>query len=580
MTRSSSLPLRLAALLGSAAIIAAACSGATPSASAPASQPAASEPAASAPASEVPFEGMAYPADADAPCGTAPYTGTIKRITAVDRLTVEFQLCSPDVAFLQKAAFSTFGIHDADYLAAHAPDKSYLTAPNGTGPYKLKAWETGNRVVLEAFDGYWGEAPKAPNAELRWSDSTAQRLLELQSGAVDGIDNPGREEIPTIQADSTLQFLPRPAMNTFYIGMNSSFEPWDDVNVRKAIAMGIDRQRLADNFYPEGTEVASHFTPCPPLVPFGCEGDPWYDFDATAAKQMLTDAGFDFSKTYPLSFRAAVRPYLPDPPVIATEIQSQLRTNLGIETTIDLQESGAFSTAVSTGKLQGLFLYGWGADYPDATNFLDFHFGAGSGPKFGGPIDSIAAALTKGATSPAEADRKAAYLEANNLIKENVPVAIMVHGATGAAYKADVQGAQASPLTTEILAVMQPGDRDTMVFMQGAEPLSLYCGDESDGESLRACEQINEALYAYEINGTAPEPSLATECTSTEDLMTWTCKLRDGVTFHDGATFDANDVVTAYAVQWDATHPLHVGNSGVFEYWGGLWGGFLNPPAS
>ena len=577
MTRASRLS-RFGALLGSAAIIVAACGGAATS-SAPASAPA-SEPATSPSASAVDFTGTTYPESGEAPCGVAPYTGLMKKITAVDRLTVEFQLCAPDVAFLSKAAFATFGIQDSDYLAAHAPDKSYLTEPNGTGPYRLAEWDTGNRLVFQAFDGYWGEAAKAPNAELRWSDSTAQRLVELKSGAVDGVDNPGREEISQVQADSTLQFLPRPAMNTFYIGMNRTVEPWDDVNVRKAIAMGIDRARIIDNFYPEGSEVATHFTPCPPLVPFGCEGDSFWEFDATAAKQLLTDAGFDFSKTYPLSFRAAVRPYLPDPPVIATEIQSQLRDNLGIETSIDLQESGAFSAAVTAGELQGLFLYGWGADYPDATNFLDFHFGAGSGPKFGGPFDDIAAALTKGATSPADADRQAAYTEANNLIKENVPVAFLIHGGTGAAYKADVEGAQASPLTTEILAAMQPGDRDTMVFMQGAEPISLYCGDESDGESLRACEQVFESLYAYEINGTEPIPALATECSASEDLLTWTCTLRDGVTFHDGATFDANDVVTTYAVQWDTQHPLHVGNTGAFEYYPGLFNGFLNPPAS
>jgi ABC-type transport system substrate-binding protein len=394
------------------------------------------------------------------------------------------------------------------------------------------------------------------------------------------MDNPGRDEIAKIKTESNLTFMPRPAMNTMYIGMNRAVKPWDDENVRKAIAMGIDRKRIADNFYPEGTEVATHFTPCPPLVPFGCEGDSWYDFDATAAKKLLTDANFDFSKTYPLSFRAAVRPYNPDPPVIATEIQQQLEANLGIKTSIDLQESGAFTKAVTAGQMEGLFIYGWGADYPDATNFLDFHFGAGSGKKFGGPFDDIAAALTKGATSPADADRKAAYTEANNLIKQHVPVVPIVHGGTGTAYLADVEGGQASPLTTEILADMKPGTRDTMVFMQGAEPLSLYCGDESDGETLRACEQLFESLYAYEINGTKPVPSLATECTPNDDQSTWTCKLRDGVTFHDGATFDANDVVTTYAVQWDAQNPLHVGNSGAFEYWGGLFGGFLNPPAS
>lgn len=579
MTRSSSLSRRLVAVVGIAAIVAA-CTGSTPSAStAPSSAPSASEPGASA--SGGAFTGISYPETGDAPCGVAPYTGTMKKITAVDRLTVEFQLCASDVAFLPKAAFSTFGIQDSDYLAAHAKDKSYLTQPNGTGPYKLTQWDTGNRMDFEANPNYWGDAAKAPKAELRWSDTAAQRLVELESGtSIDGMDNPGRDEIAKIKTESNLTFMPRPAMNTMYIGMNRAVKPWDDENVRKAIAMGIDRKRIVDNFYPEGSEVATHFTPCPPLVPFGCEGDSWYDFDATAAKKLLTDANFDFSKTYPLSFRAAVRPYNPDPPVIATEIQQQLEANLGIKTSIDLQESGAFTKAVTAGEMTGLFIYGWGADYPDATNFLDFHFGSGSGKKFGGPFDDIAAALTKGATSPADADRQAAYKEANDLIKQHVPVVPIVHGGTGTAYLADVEGGQASPLTTEILADMKPGTRDTMVFMQGAEPLSLYCGDESDGETLRACEQLFESLYAYEINGTKPVPSLATECTPNDDQSTWTCKLRDGVTFHDGSTFDANDVVTTYAVQWDAQNPLHVGNSGAFEYWGGLFGGFLNPPAS
>ena len=116
--------------------------------------------------------------------------------------------------------------------------------------------------------------------------------------------------------------------------------------------------------------------------------------------------------------------------------------------------------------------------------------------------------------------------------------------------------------------------------MQNAEPLSLYCGDESDGETLRACEQLNESLYAYEVGGTKTIPALATECSSNPELTTWTCTLRDGVTFHDGAALDANDVVLSYAVQWDASHPLHVGRSGAFEYFPGLFSGFLNPPAS
>ena len=579
MSRSPRSSLKYSALAACFAIMLAACGGSTTSTAPSAAPSTATSNAPSAPAeSQAAFDGLVYPATGEAPCGVAPYNGILKKITAVDRLTVEFQLCAPDVAFLPKIAFASFAIQDADYLAAHAADKTILTAPNGTGPYKLKTWDHGNRLIFEAFDGYWGTKALTPNLELRWSDTSAQRLIELQSGTIDGMDNPGIEEIPTIKGDSSLVFLPREPVNTMYVGMNHSKAPWDDVNVRKAIAMGIDRDRIVKNFYPEGSVVATHFTPCPPLIPFGCEGDDWYPFDAAAAKKLLTDANFDFSKTYPLSFRAAVRPYVPDPPVIASEIKTQLEANLGIKVNLDLQESGTFRANVTAGTYDGLIMYGWGVDYPDVTNFLDFHFGAGSGPKFGGPFDDVATPLTKGATSPADADRQAAYTEANNAIKANVPVVPIAHGANGAAYKADVQDPQASPLTSEIFAAMKASD-DTLSFMQGAEPISLYCGDESDGESLRACEQVNESLYAYEINGTAAVPSLATECTPNADKTTWTCKLRDGVKFQDGADFEANDVVTTWAAMWDTKHPLHVGNDGSFEYFGGLWG-TLNPPAA
>jgi ABC-type transport system substrate-binding protein len=507
----------------------------------------------------------------------------MKKITAVDELTVEFQLCAPDPAFLPKIAFSVFGIWDSDYLAAHAPDKSYLTQPVGTGPYMVTEWTAGQRLVYEANPNYWNPefAAKTPSVEFRWSDDAAQRLIELNSGSVDGMDNPGADDIASIQADSALKFNVREPLNTFYLGFNNTIAPWSNEKIRQAIAMGIDRQRIVDNYYPEGSEVASHFTPC--NVPFGCTGDPTWDFDLDAAKALLEEGmaeeGIDSISTE-LQFRAAVRGYLPDPPTIATEIQSQLRDNLGIETTLDLQESGTFLDANAAGTLDGIFLLGWGADYPDPTNFLDYHFGAGSGAKFGEPFPDITAALNTGATSLDEATREAAYTEANNLIKQHVPAVIVAHGASGTAFKADVAGSHASPLSNEVFSVMQAADRDSLVWIQNAEPLSLYCGDETDGESLRACEQVNEALYSYEIGGTGAEPHLASECTPNDDASVWTCTLQSGVTFSDGATFDANDVVVSYAAMWDTQHPLHIGRSGAFEYWPGLWGGFLNPPAS
>jgi len=565
------------ASLGAVAILFAACTGAvspSPSSGAPASQ-AASQPA-SQPASEAPYDGKAYPESGDAPCGVAPYTGEMKKITATGRLTVEFQLCSPDAAFLPKVAFSVFGIQDSDWLAKHAVDGSYLTTANGTGPYMLKQWDKGNRMVFEAFDGYWGDKAKAKNGELRWSDEAAQRLLELQSGNIDGMDNPGTDDIATIKADSSLQFAPRPGLNTFYLGFNNTIKPFDDVKVRQAIAMGIDRESLVKNFYPDGSTVADYFTPCE--IPYACEGDKTWGFDAAAAKQLLADAGYPNGFKTKLQFRNAVRGYLPAPPQIATELKSQLMTNLGIDATLDLQESGTFLDNNAAGKLDGIFMLGWGADYPDPSNFLDYHFGSGSGKKFGAPFQDIVDPLTAALKTADPAERTKDYTTANNLIKQHVPAVIVAHGASGAAYKADVQGAYASVFGAEQLALMTPGDRDTIVFMQNAEPLSMYCGDETDGETLRACEQVSQSLYAYKVGSAESIPSLATECKANADSTVWTCTLRDGVKFHDGSDLDANDVVVSYAAQWDTKHPLHKGRSGAFEYWPGLWGGFLNPP--
>jgi peptide/nickel transport system substrate-binding protein len=511
-----------------------------------------------------------------------PYTGNLKSIDAPDAETVVFSFCNPNVAFLPQIAFASLGIDDADYLIEHANDGTLLDEPNGTGPYQVADWDRGNRIVFEAFDGYWNEerAARTPTLEFRWSDESAQRLTELLSGSVDGIDNPGRDDMPTIESDEALTLFPRAGENTLYIGMDKKFEPWDDVNVRKAIAMGIDRQRIVDNFYPPGSEVASHFTPCGYAA--ACGGDEWYEFDPEGAKALLAEAGFPDGFSTSIQLRAAVRPYLPDPPIIAQEVQAQLKQNLNIDASIDLQESGAFLDANEAGQLEGLYLLGWGADFPDTSNFLDYHFGPGVGNKFGGTSPELIEAIRAGGQTADLDERAAAYAEANRLIKEQVPAAIIAHGGNGAAFKADVDGAHSSPLTTEIFSVMQPEGRETLVWMQNSEPLSFYCADETDGETLRACEQVKESLYAYEIAGGTPIPGLAKECTSNENLTEWTCTLQEGVTFHNGATFDASDVIVSMAAQWDLNSSAHIGRDGQFGYWPAMisGGSFLNvPPA-
>jgi peptide/nickel transport system substrate-binding protein len=566
------------AVIGAVAIVFGACNSAvSPAPSSTAAASVTGSAPASQPASTTPFTGTSYP-DTAVSCTSKPagYTGEFSQIKAVDANTVEFDLCAPDVSFLAKLAFATNGIQDSAWLDAHAKDNSYVKTTNGTGPYQLKEWVAGDHITLEANPNYWGTKPIASTLIFKWSDTAAQRLQELQSGAADGIDNVGTDDFDTVKNDSSLALVNRDAFTILYLGFNVNDAPWNNEKVRQAIAMGIDRSRINDTFDPPGSVAADYFAPC--SVPGGCEGDKWYDFNKATAHQMLVDAGFDFSKTYDFYFRPKVRGYVPNPPGVAQDIQAQFK-DLGITLKLHSEDNAAYLPNSSKGQYP-LFLLGWGGDYPDMTDWVDYHFGAGANSAFGKKFDDITTVLTKAASELDPTARLGEYKDANNLIRKHVPMIPLTHAGSAMAWKADVTGVKASPLGNDIFSVIDPAGRGQIVFQQNAETSGLYCGDESDGDSLRNCEQIYESLYGYEVGGTKTIPALADKCEPNADGTKWTCNLHPGVKFQDGSDFDANDVVATFAAQWDTKNKNHVGNAGTFDYFPALWGGFLNPPAS
>ena len=441
----------------------------------------------------------------------------------------------------------------------------------------LKEWRKGDQLILEANPNYWGEKAKTDTLVFRWSPEAAQRLLELQSGNVNGIDNPGPDDFEVIEGDDTLTLYPRAGTNIFYVGMNNAFAPFDNEKVRQAFAMAIDRNRIVDNFYPAGSIVATQFMP--PSIFGYSEGQDWYEYNPEMAKQILTEEGvYDADGVFKtkISYRDVVRGYLPEPGVVAQDIQAQLK-EIGVEAEINVMESGSFLDAADAGQLEGLHMLGWGADYPDATNFLDYHFGAGSSKQFGEKYPDLVDALTRAAALADPAERQPIYDEANELVKQHVPMIPVAHGGSATAFQAVCEGAHSSPLTREKLGVVDCGG-DTLVFMQNAEPISLYCADETDGETFRACEQINEALLSYVVGTTDVEPALAEKYDVNDDLTEWTFTLRPDVTFSDGSALDAEDVVTSWTAQWDAASPLHKGRVGDFTYFQAYFAKMKNMP--
>ncbi len=520
----------------------------------------------------VPFTGMSVAAT-DCNYGSSDNPAEFKSIVAVDQNTVTFTLCHPDPAFLSKVAFSVFAIQSKSFLDANGGDSVKMSGPtNGTGPYMLKEWVRGDHITLVANPNYWGAKPHQQTLIFRWSDQSAQRLLELQSGTVDGIDNPAPEDFATIQADSNLQLLPRAALNIFYIGFNHNIKPFDDVKVRQAFAMAIDRANIVKQFYPPSSTVADTFVP-ESFNPGFTSGFKWYDYDPTAAKAALTAAGFDFNQTIPLTYRNVTRSYLPSPDKVAQEIAAEL-AKIGVKVKVTEEESTTFIDNTSAGK-EPFYLLGWGVDYPDSTDFFDYHFANANNAQFGDLFPDLAAEIRAAAQVADPAVRQQHYDKVNQLIKDEVPMIPVAHGASAAAYKASVKDAHTSPLGDEFFAVMDNGS-DTFVFQQSGEPGALWCGDETDGESLRVCNQLYDALMAYQVGGVNVVPGLASSYDVNADATVWTFHLRQGVKFSNGDLLTANDVVATYAAQWDASSPNHKGRTGTFDYFGAFFGAMLN----
>ncbi|NPV07012.1 MAG: transporter substrate-binding domain-containing protein [Anaerolineae bacterium] len=511
---------------------------------------------------------------AEEPAGVADVcggVGNLKDVVAVDEYTVRIELCNPDPALPYKVAFGAMAFHSPANLEKYGGGGELGVNPVGTGPYVLQEWVRDDHITLVANPNYWGEPPKTPTLVMRPVVEAAARFLELQAGTVDIINNLGTDDFPVAEADPNIQVLERPPFNIGYLWMNRDVEKFSDQRVRQAVAMCLDRQALLDAFYPPASLVAEQFMP--PGLLGHTEGLTWYPRDVEMARGLLAEAGYPDGLDATLSLREVARGYLPEPSKVAEAIQAQL-AECGVRVTIDVVESGAFLDGAAAGDFE-MGLLGWLADYPDPTNWLDFHFmGTGAGDQFGQPFPDIVELLTQAARLPDPAERQPLYDQVNELLKEYAVMVPIAHGGSAMAASADVEGLLASPLNTEVYAPVSKPGADTLIYAKNGDAISLDCTDETDGESFEVCSQIFDGLLEFIPGTTEVRPALATSYDVNEDATQWVFTLRQGVTFSDGTPFNADAVVINFQRQWDPENPLHVGRTGEFYYFATFFGGF------
>lgn len=516
------------------------------------------------------------------------YGGNLRSIEAVDELTVVVTLCNPDAIFDQEMASLGLSIHPREYLEATGGAGEILTRAIGTGPLRLVNWDQGNEMVFERFDDYWGEPSIEDTVILRWNSEAAARATELRAGTIDGMKFANPDDIPVFRNDPNFNLIEIPPLTGVYVAMSNFFEPLNDVRVRSAIAMGIDRQRIVDNFFPEGSPLTPDFVPPAVFGHVGEGGVPGYDPEAARAmlEAAAADLGFSLpldmvvdtrtgeARSLTLTWRDVVRAYLPNPGIIANDIQVQL-AEIGIMADVQVVESGAFIASSLAGN-EPLHILGWHADFPDATNFLTCCHGPNMA-QMGNPYPEIYEPLIAAGQVLDPEERMELFQQVADGMATAVPWVPFGHAGAADVWQARMIGVHPGVLDgTEEFARIEDPDDNNVIYMQNAEPISLYCNDTWDGETFRACHQVQEALLDFSRGGVDVIPGLAESWDVSDDGRVWTFNLRAGVLFHDGSSLDANDVVVTWQAAADCASPLHTGTGQGFAIYLSIFQQFIN----
>jgi ABC-type transport system substrate-binding protein len=405
---------------------------------------------------------------------------------------------------------------------------------------------------------------------LRWAATPAERGGALRDAEVDGIDAPDPGDAAGMATLPELVVTPRPGLATAYLGFGAgrTFAP---VAVRQAFAQAIDHETVTRAAFPPGSTAATHVTPCE--VPGGCAGTTWYEFNGPAAAAALEAAGFATTTPIVLHAPDVPVPGVPDPAALAAAVRDQLASSIGVTVEIETLPAGELAAAIASGTVEGLYLGGVASSLADPSGFLEPLFGADAtgtaARRAKGTSDALAAAAPE-----TGAAREAAFASVNDAVRATAPLVPLAHAGDTVAYRADVEGVAVSPLGVDPLGTFVPGDRRQLVVMSGTEPAGAWCAVDPSPGALRLCALVTPGLYAFEGATLGTSPALATRCTPSAGAATWTCRLRSGLEYADGAAVDAGDVVAVVRAQADATSALREAlPAEAFAAWDELFGG-------
>ncbi|MFT6090919.1 ABC transporter substrate-binding protein [Sulfitobacter sp.] len=286
-------------------------------------------------------------------------------VKVVDDQTVEITLSRPDATFLH-----VMGLNFASVVAKEAVEAAgadFGKTAMGTGAFKLADWTIGQKLVFAKNEDYWRDGlPYLDSVTFEVGQEPIVALLRLQNGEVDvpgdGIPPAKFQEVMG-DPDQAARVIEGGQLHTGYITLNVKMPPFDNVDVRKAVNMAINKERITQVINGRAVPATQ---PLPPSMPGYTEGYAGYAYDPDAAKAMLAEAGFADG------FETELFVMNTDPnPRIAQAIQQDL-SKIGIKASIQsLAQASVIAAGGEADQAPMIWSGGmaWIADFPDASNF-------------------------------------------------------------------------------------------------------------------------------------------------------------------------------------------------------------------
>ena len=354
----------------------------------------------------------------------------IEEVVIVDDYTVQFVTQFPfaplpaHLAHNGGAIISPAAI-EADYeemAAGNEPGTFLATNPVGTGFFKLDSWEPGAQLKVVRNDDYWGENARLESVTFKVVPESLTRISELETGVahiaypvepsdMNRVDN---MDIASMNVTSVTVMA--------YVGYNCEKEPFDDVRVRQAISMAINKDEIIEGAY-EGTAIPAQGPIAPGVFGFD-ENISGLPYDVDQARELLAEAGYEdgFSTTI----------WTNDNPVrimAAEYIQSEL-ADLNIEVEIEVLEWGAYLENTAAGE-HDMFILGWStptldADYAVYALFHSNNIGDPGNRSYysNEEVDEL---LDRGRQEPDPDERLKIYSELQEILIEEAPMLYLVY---------------------------------------------------------------------------------------------------------------------------------------------------------